>query len=72
MIVAALLGIANAVALMYVVRENRRLTNMVIARHAQDLVLLNNQEARKMKRKKDIEKPEKHSVWRNPSEGVGP
>ena len=55
MIVAALLGIANAVALMYVVRENRRLTNMVIARHAQDLVLLNNQEARKMKRK---------NVWR--------
>ena len=36
MIVAALLGIANAVALMYVVRENRRLSNMVIARHAQD------------------------------------
>ena len=72
MIVTALLGIANVVALMYVVRENRRLTNMVIARHAQDLVLLNNQETRKMKRKKDIEKPEIHSAWRNPSEGVGP
>jgi hypothetical protein len=72
MIVAALLGIANAVALMYVVRENRRLTNMVIARHAQDLVLLNNQETRKMKKKKDIEKTDKYSSWRNPSEGVGP
>jgi hypothetical protein len=72
MIVGVLLGMANAVALMYVVRENRRLTNMVIARHAQDLALLNIKETRKMKRKTQIEKPNTYSLWRNPSEGVGP
>lgn len=49
-------------------RENRRLTNLVIAKNPETVIAA--ERATKRTRKDRDDKP--HSAWANPSEAVGP
>jgi len=64
-IVAVVALTAVCVALL---RENRRLTNLVIARNPDAVIAA--ERAVKPRKKNQDDKP--HSTWANPSEAVGP
>lgn len=67
MIVAAIAIVALTVICVVLLRENRRLTNLVVARNP-DAVIAVERQAKKKKDRDD--KP--HHAWANPSEAVGP
>ena len=67
---AVALGLLGVV--IWLVRENRRLTQMVISRHTGDFTAMVRAERnQKTSKTKDSPKDEYHT-WRNPSEGVAP
>ena len=67
--IAAIIAVASlAVVCVVLLRENRRLTNLVIARNP-DAVIAAERVAKPRKKNQD-DKP--HSAWANPSEAVGP
>ena len=59
---------ALTVICVVLLRENRRLTNLVVARNP-DAVIAADRAAKPRKKNQD-DKP--HSAWANPSEAVGP
>ena len=67
--IAAIVAIVALTAVCVVLlRENRRLTNLVVARNP-DAVIAAERVAKPRKKNQD-DKP--HSAWANPSEAVGP
>jgi hypothetical protein len=60
--------VAQSALCIVLLRENRRLTNLVIARNP-DAVIAAERVAKPRKKNQD-DKP--HSKWANPSEAVGP
>lgn len=72
MIWLAIVALGNMIAAIWLIRENRRLTQMVIARHTGDFTAMVRAENAPKKRKSVKEEDESYSNWRNPSEGVSP
>ena len=68
MIVASISIICLTVISAVLLRENRRLTNLVVARNPDAVIAVERQTKQKKKDRDD--KP--HHVWANPSEAVGP
>lgn len=68
MIVASIAIIALAAVIVLLLRENRRLTNLVVARNPDAVIAVERQTKQKKKDRDD--KP--HHGWANPSEAVGP
>lgn len=64
--VVAIVALTGVCALL--LRENRRLTNLVIAKNP-EAVIAAERVAKRTKKERD-DKP--HSSWANPSEAVGP
>lgn len=64
--IIAVIALAAVCALL--LRENRRLTNLVIAKNP-DAVIASERGTKRPKKERD-DKP--HSAWANPSEAVGP
>lgn len=64
--VVAIIALTGVCALL--LRENRRLTNLVIAKNP-DAVIAAERATKRPKKERD-DKP--HSTWANPSEAVGP
>ncbi len=68
MISAIVAIIALTAVNVVLLRENRRLTNLVIAKNP-DAIIAGERVAKRTKKNAD-DKP--HSAWANPSEAVGP
>lgn len=64
--IVAIVALTGVCALL--LRENRRLTNLVIAKNP-EAVIAAERVAKRPKKERD-DKP--HSAWANPSEAVGP
>ena len=64
--IVAIIALTGVCALL--LRENRRLTNLVIAKNPEALIAAERVTKRPKKERDD--KP--HSAWANPSEAVGP
>lgn len=72
MIVLSVVALGLLGVIIWLVRENRRLTQMVISRHTGDFTAMVRAERNKTTPKtKDATKDEYHT-WRVPSEGVAP
>ena len=71
MIWLALVALGNLGGMMWLIRENRRLTQMTISKHTGDFSAMIRAErgfAKKKKEKEDIS----HSSWRNSDEASAP
>lgn len=67
--IASIIAIVGLVAVIVVLlRENRRLTNLVIAKNPEAVLAV--ERVSKQKKKERDDKP--HGSWANPSEAVGP
>lgn len=71
MIVLSILSLGLLGVIIWLVRENRRLTQMVIARHTGDFTAMVRAEKASVSKKKK-EKEDSYHTWRIPSEGVAP
>lgn len=72
MIVLSVVALGLLGVIVWLVRENRRLTQMVIARHTGEFTaMVRAERATKSTNKKESSKDEYHT-WRIPSEGVAP
>lgn len=72
MIVLTVIALGLLGAVIWLVRENRRLTQMVISRHTGDFTAMVRAEKKLANVKKDKSKDEGYHTWRIPSEGVAP
>ena len=72
MIWLAVVALGNMGVAIWLIRENRRLTQMVVARHTGDFTAMVRAETKPKKRKADNDEEKSYSNWRNPSEGVSP
>ena len=73
MIWLAVVALGNMGVAIWLIRENRRLTQMVVARHTGDFTAMVRAESKVVKKRKaDDEEEKSYSNWRNPSEGVSP
>lgn len=70
MIWLALVALGNMGVTIWLVRENRRLTQMAMARHTGDFTAMVRAERTTVKKKK--EEDSAYSTWRSPVEGVAP
>jgi hypothetical protein len=73
MIWLAVVALGNMGVVIWLVRENRRLTQMAVSRHTGDFTAMVRAERQPpaAKKKSKKEDDDYHS-WRNPSEGVAP
>lgn len=71
MIVLSIVSLGLLGIVVWLVRENRRLTQMVIARHTGDFTAMVRAEKAPVSKKKK-QKEEGYHTWRIPSEGVAP
>ena len=71
MIWVALVALGNMGVTIWLVRENRRLTQMAMARHAGDFTAMVRAERRPVTTRSD-ESMDKHYLPRIPAEGVNP
>lgn len=69
MIWLALVALGNMGVTIWLVRENRRLTQMAMARHTGDFTAMVRAEKAPVKKK---EESNQYTNWRTPSEGVSP
>ena len=72
MIWLAVVALGNMGVAIWLIRENRRLTQMVVARHTGDFTAMVRAETRTVRKKRSEEEEKSYSNWRNPSEGVSP
>lgn len=72
MIWLAVVALGNMGVAIWLIRENRRLTQMVVARHTGDFTAMVRAETRAVRKKRSEEEEKSYSNWRNPSEGVSP
>lgn len=71
MIWLAIVALGNMGVTVWLVRENRRITQMAMARHTGDFTAMVRAEQRPAA-KKEREDDDLHHNWRNPLEGVNP
>lgn len=71
MIWLALVALGNLGGMMWLIRENRRLTQMTISKHTGDFTAMLRAEHRPVKKKKEKEDI-MHSSWRNSDEASAP
>ncbi len=64
------MALGNLGGIMWLIRENRRLTQMTISRHAGDFAAMVRAERQTVKKKKEEEFG--HSSWRNTDEATAP
>ena len=69
MIWLAIVALGNMGVTIWLVRENRRLTQMAMARHTGDFTAMVRAEKAPVKKK---EESTQYTNWRTPSEGVSP
>lgn len=73
MIWLAIVALGNMGVTIWLVRENRRITQMALAKHTGDFTaMVRAEKALKAKPKKDQDDQDGHWSWRNPVEGVAP
>jgi hypothetical protein len=72
MIVLSVVALGLLGVIIWLVRENRRLTQMVISRHTGDFTAMVRAEKKQLIATKDKKKDDGYSSWRIPSEGVAP
>ena len=70
MIWVAILALGNMGVSMWLIRENRKLTLMAIAKNSTEVASMLRADSVKPKKKK--EEKDAYHTWRNPSEGVAP
>lgn len=68
----ALVALGNMGVTIWLVRENRRLTQMAMARHAGDFTAMVRAERRPVAAKQEDSGESKHYLPRIPAEGVNP
>lgn len=72
MIWLAIVALGNMGVTVWFVRENRRLTQMLISRHTGDFTAMVRAERHPVAPKKREDRDDEYHTWRNPSEGVSP
>lgn len=72
MIVLSVVSLGLLGIIVWLVRENRRLTQMVIARHTGEYSSMIRAERVSLSKKEKKNKEESYHTWRIPSEGVAP
>lgn len=72
MIWLALVSLGSMSFSAWLVRENRRLTQMLIARHSGDFTAMVRAEKATTKSSKKADDEKQVSLWRVPAEGVSP
>lgn len=69
----AIVALGNMGATMWLVRENRRLTQMAMARHTGDFTaMVRAEQARPVRKRDRDDDDDNHYSWRSPLEGVAP
>lgn len=72
MIVLSVVALGLLGVIIWLVRENRRLTQMVISRHTGDFTAMVRAEKNKVASKMKNSTKDDYHTWRVPSEGVAP
>lgn len=72
MIWVAIVALGNMGVSIWLVRENRRLTQMVISKSGTEFATMVRAETSVTRKKKTKKAEESYHTWRNPSEGVAP
>lgn len=72
MIWLAIVALGNMCVAIWLVRENRRLTQMVVAKHTGDFTAMVRAERPAPTKKKREEEENTYHTWRFPAEGVAP
>lgn len=73
MIVLSVVALGLLGVIIWLIRENRRLTQMVISRHTGDFTAMVRAERYdKVAKRKESSKDNEYHTWRMPSEGVAP
>lgn len=72
MIWLAIVALGNMGVTIWLVRENRRLTQMAMARHTGDFTAMVRAESRPVTKEKKKNEEDNHHIWRIPAEGVAP
>lgn len=72
MIVLSVVALGLLGVIIWLVRENRRLTQMVISRHTGDFTAMVRAERHQKAMKSKESSKEEYHTWRIPSEGVAP
>ena len=72
MIWLAIVALGNMGVTVWLVRENRRITQMAMARHTGDFTAMVRAEQRPVAKKDRDDDSDLHHNWRNPVEGVNP
>lgn len=72
MIVLSIISLGLLGVVLWLVRENRRLTQMVISRHTGDFSAMVRAERNSSGLRKKKDAKEEYHTWRIPSEGVAP
>jgi hypothetical protein len=72
MIWLAVVALGNMGVVIWLVRENRRLTQMAVSRHTGDFTAMVRAERQPPAAKKPKKEDDDYHTWRIPSEGVAP
>lgn len=72
MIVLSVVSLGLLGVIIWLVRENRRLTQMVISRHTGDFTAMVRAEKKQKVVSKEKKQEDNYHTWRIPSEGVAP
>jgi hypothetical protein len=72
MIWLAIVALGNMGVTAWLVRENRRITQMAMSRHTGDFAAMIRAEKPRPAKKKEKEADSPHHSWQNPLEGVAP
>ena len=72
MIWLAIVALGNMGVSVWLVRENRRITQMAMAKHTGDFTAMVRAEKSVVAKKRRDDDDDLHSGWRNPLEGVNP
>jgi hypothetical protein len=72
MIWLAIVALGNMGVVVWLVRENRRLTQMAISKHTGDFTSMVRAERPISAKKQKKQEEEAYHTWRSPSEGVAP
>jgi hypothetical protein len=71
-IMLSIVALGNMGVTIWLVRENRRITQLAISRHTGDFTSMVRAEKTLTSKKKKNEEDDSHHTWRYPSEGVAP
>jgi len=72
MIWLAIVALGNMGVTVWLVRENRRITQMALAKHTGDFTAMGRAEKALKPKPKAEKEDDQHGAWRHPVEGVAP